>query len=109
MTSSAESTEIDPALATMVRFTAGRIHVLLDDGREISVPLGRFPRLERATPAQRQNWEVTAFGTAIRWLGLDEEIGLAGLLGVPDDMVERAAIFETRSSKPDPRRPAKDR
>jgi hypothetical protein len=52
MSSSAESLRIDPALATAVRFTAGRLHVLLDDGREISVPLDRFPRLQRATPAE---------------------------------------------------------
>jgi hypothetical protein len=109
MSSSAESLSIDPALATAVRFTAGRLHVLLDDGREISVPLDRFPRLQRAMPEKRKHWEITAFGTAIRWPGLDEEIGVAGVLGVPEDMVERAAGFETRSSKPDPRRPAKDR
>ena len=109
MSSSAESLRIEPALATSVRFTAGRLHVLLDDGREISVPLDRFRRLQRATPAQRQKWEITAFGTAIRWPDLDEEIGVAGVLGVPEDMVERAAGFETRSSKPSARRPAKDR
>jgi hypothetical protein len=52
MSSSAESLRIDPALAAGVRFTAGRLQVLLDDGREISVPLNRFPRLQRATPAE---------------------------------------------------------
>jgi hypothetical protein len=99
MSSSAESLRIEPALATAVRFTTGRMHVLLDDGREISVPLDRFPRLQQAIPAQRQNWEIAALGTAIRWPDLDEEIGVAGLLAMHEALVERAAGFETRSSK----------
>ena len=94
MSSSAESIKIDPALATGVRFTAGRLHVLLDDGREISVPLDRFPRLAQATSAQRAHWEIAAFGTAVRWPELDEDIGVAALIGVPESLVENAAGFE---------------
>lgn len=93
MTSSAKSLSIEPALAKSVRFSSGRLHVELDDGREISVPLERFPRLQRATSAQRRHWEVTAFGTALRWPDLDEDIGVAGLLGVPEDLIEAAAGF----------------
>ncbi len=73
------------------------------------MPLDRFPRLQRATPGERQQWDITALGTAIRWPDLDQEIGAAGVLGVPEDMVERAAGFETRSSNPDARRPVKER
>jgi hypothetical protein len=93
MNSSAER-RIDPALATAVRFSADRLHVALSDDREISVALTRFPRLASATPAQRANWEITAFGTAIRWPDIDEDIGVAGLLGVPERLVEEAAGFE---------------
>lgn len=101
MSSSAESLKIDPALAASVRFTARRLHVRLDDDREISVPLDRYPRLQRATRAQCQNWEITAFGTAIRWPEFDEDISVAAVLGVPEDSVEEAAGFETHSPKPD--------
>lgn len=94
MSSSAEHLRIDPALAEAVRFTAGRLHVALSDGREISVPLGRFPRLAAATAAERDHWEITSFGTAIRWPGIDEDIGIAALLGVPESLVEQAAGFE---------------
>jgi len=84
---------MEPALAKSVRFSAGRMHVLLDDGREISIPLDRFPRLRQATPAQRSNWKITAFGTGIRWPDLDEDIGVAGILGVPEELVDEAAGF----------------
>ena len=94
MSSSAESTKIDPALATSVRFTAGRLHVVLDDGREISVPLDRFPRLAQATSTQRAHWEIAAFGTAVRWPELDEDIGVAAMIGVPESLVEKAAGFK---------------
>ena len=94
MSSSAESIKIDPALATSVRFTPGRLHVLLDDGREISVPLDRFPRLAQASVAERDQWEIAAFGTAVRWPDLDEDIGVAALIGVPESLVENAAGFE---------------
>jgi len=100
MSSSSEHLKIVPALAASVRFASGRLHVLLDDGREIAVPLARVPRLETATPAQRLHWEITAFGTAIRWPDLDEDIGIAGLLGIPEELVEEAAGFIARSSVP---------
>ncbi len=94
MSSSAEQIRIDPALATAVRFTADRLHVALNDGREISLPIERFPRLARATAQARDHWEITSFGTAIRWPDIDEDIGVATLLGVPESLVEQAAGFE---------------
>lgn len=84
---------MEPALAKSVRFTAGRMHVLLDDGREISIPLDRFPRLLTASSAQRRKWQITAFGTGIRWPDIDEDIGVAGILGVPEELIDEAAGF----------------
>lgn len=94
MSSSAERIHIDPALAASVRFADDRLHVALSDGREISVPLSRFPRLVAATEAQRDRWEISEFGTAIRLPDIDEDIGVATLLGVPEWLVEQAAGFE---------------
>jgi len=103
MSSSAERLAIQPALATGVRVTGRRLRVMLSDGREISAPLERFPRLLAATPAERRNWDITARGTAIRWPEIDEDIGIAGLLGVPESLVEEAAGFTIHAAKP--RRP----
>jgi hypothetical protein len=48
-----------------VRFDERRMYVLLQDGREISVPLWWYPRLLRAKPEQRNNWEILSFGDAL--------------------------------------------
>jgi hypothetical protein len=76
------------------------LHVALTDGREISVPIERFPRLAAASERQRRNWKIEALGTAIRWPDIDEDIGIAGLLGIPEDLVEEAAGFTIYSSRP---------
>jgi len=96
MSTSAEPMPMRPALLKSVRFHASRLYALLDDGREISVPLDRFPRLHGATAAERRNWQITAFGTAVRWPDLDEDVGLAGILGVPEELVDEGAGFEVR-------------
>ncbi len=73
------------AKATHVYFDAERIHVRLSDGREISAPLDWFPRLLHATDAQRQQWELIGRGIGIHWEAIDEDISVAGLLGLPND------------------------
>ena len=80
-------------MASSVRFSRTRLFVALSDGREISVPLSRFPRLQSASENQRGNWKITAFGTGIRWADIDEDIGVAGLLGIPEELVDEAAGF----------------
>ena len=63
-----------------VRIAAGRVVVRLVDGREISVPLEWYPRLRRATPAQRRGWRLIGGGLGIHWPAIDEDISVAGLL-----------------------------
>jgi Protein of unknown function (DUF2442) len=71
--------------ATRVYFDAERIHVCLSDGREISAPLEWFPRLCYATDDQRRQWELIGSGVGIHWEAIDEDISVAGLLGLPND------------------------
>jgi hypothetical protein len=52
-------------VATEVQVDAKRLHVVLSDEREISVPLVWFPRLHRATPQQRQRWELIGRGIGL--------------------------------------------
>lgn len=103
MSTSTSRTTMRPALAASVRVTGSRLAVELTDGREISAPLSEFPQLVAATPEQRANWEITAFGTAIYWPDLDEEVGLAGLLGVPETLLEEAAGFTIYNREPSDR------
>jgi hypothetical protein len=67
-----------------VRFSRDAIIVDLLDGRTISAPLSRYPRLLEATPQQRENWQAVGGGSGIHWPDVDEELGVAGLLrGIP--------------------------
>jgi Protein of unknown function (DUF2442) len=63
-----------------VRFARDRMHVRLRDGREISVPLWWYPRLLKATPEQREKWEITPFGDALHWEEIDEDLDVQGFL-----------------------------
>jgi DNA mismatch repair protein MutH len=73
------------SLATRVYFDVERLHVCLSDGREIGVPLSWFPRLQQATDDLRQQWELIGNGIGIHWEAIDEDISVAGLLGLPND------------------------
>jgi hypothetical protein len=58
--------------------------VTLRDKRRISVPLAWYPRLLRATPKQRRNWQVAGGGYGIHWPDVDEDLNTEGLLrGAP--------------------------
>ena len=57
----------------------------LSDGRKLGVPLAYFPRLLRATPEQRLQYEMSGNGSGLHWEALDEDISVEGLLkGVGD-------------------------
>ena len=59
----------------------------LSDGRKLGVPLAYFPRLLRATPEQRLQYEMSGSGSGLHWEALDEDISVEGLLkGVGDQM-----------------------
>ena len=64
--------------AREVTFSEKYAQVELADGRVISLPLRFYPRLEKATDAQRQNYEM--FGLNIYWDDLDEGIDLTAML-----------------------------
>ena len=63
-----------------VRVDRGNLIVDLMDGRAISIPLARYPRLFHATPQQRAHWELCGGGYGIHWPDVDEDLSTAGLL-----------------------------
>lgn len=71
--------EITP-LAQGVEVTDEELVVSLADGRRISVPIVWFPRLSRATPEQRNKWELLGDGEGIHWPIIDEDLSVEGLL-----------------------------
>ena len=54
------------------------LHVRLKDGRRLSTPLWWYPRLLKATPAQRNNVELSRIG--IHWPDVDEDLSVRGML-----------------------------
>jgi len=78
MNSSANSA-FEP-LAQSVRLNDDNLIVELTDGREISVPISWYPRLDHGTKKERENFEVMGPGYGIHWPDLDEDISVAGLL-----------------------------
>lgn len=71
--------DADPR-AIRVDVADAELSVELADGRRIVVPLVWFPRLLRATPAQRAVWRLVGDGCGIHWPEIDEDISVGGLL-----------------------------
>jgi Protein of unknown function (DUF2442) len=74
--------------ATAVRFDEHTMWVDLTDGRTLGVPLAWFPRLLRATAAERERFEISRLG--LHWENLDEDISIAGLLAGRGDATRQA-------------------
>jgi hypothetical protein len=73
------------AVATRLRFEDDRLIVVLDDGREMSLPLSLYPTLLHATSTQRDAWELIGPDTGFHWEELDLDLSVQGLLlGLPE-------------------------
>jgi hypothetical protein len=70
-----------------LRFDENCMWVEIEDGRTLGVPLAWFPRLLHATPAQREDFELSWRG--IHWDAIDEDISVEGLLAGQGDMASR--------------------
>jgi hypothetical protein len=68
------------ANAVDIWFDDIKMYLILDDGRELTVPIDWFPSLRDATPAQRNKWRFIGDGEGIHWEDLDEDILVEGLL-----------------------------
>jgi hypothetical protein len=64
--------------AVSVAFTPTELVVTLADGRKIATPLDWYPRLKKATAAERADYEIMPMG--IHWRGLDEDLSVVGML-----------------------------
>jgi hypothetical protein len=60
--------------AVDVRFAEHKMIVVLEDGREMSIPLEWFERLRNASQSQLKNWRLIGKGEGIHWEDLDEDL-----------------------------------
>jgi len=73
-----------------VKVNSDSLIVYLKDGRTISVPLAWYPRLLKASPKQRKNWQIAGGGYGIHWPDIDEDLSTEGLLrGAPAPQAPR--------------------
>ena len=85
------NTLVAEPVATHLRFEADVMWVELADGRQLGVPLAYFPRLLRASPADRGRFTVSGGGTGIHWDDLDEDISVPALLMGVGDRTRKAS------------------
>ena len=76
---SVSAVDVQP-LAVDVACSSDVLQVSLADGREISVPLSWYPRLENASSKDRKNWQLIGGGLGIHWDSLDEDVSVESLL-----------------------------
>jgi Protein of unknown function (DUF2442) len=85
-------------LAVGLRFEKGRLIVELDDQREVSIPLSRFPTLAKARPAQRADWELIGPGKAFYWKALDLDLSVRGLVGGLPEVIPAPPLRRAKRS-----------
>ncbi len=76
---STSAIRIEPR-AVDVRVSEDALMVRLADGRELTVPLAWFPKLQAAPLAARGKWRLIGGGVGIHWDEVDEDLSVAGLL-----------------------------
>ena len=74
------NTLVSDPLATAVSFKRDSFTVALADGRQLTVPLAKFPRLLQASKEQRADYVITGGGVGLHWDAIDEDISVKGLL-----------------------------
>jgi len=76
--------------------------VQLDDGRALSIPLARYPRLLHGTEQERGKFELIGDGEGIHWPDLDEDISVEGLLAGRRSAESDASLSRWLEKRPTP-------
>jgi Protein of unknown function (DUF2442) len=76
--------------ATSVRFDDYTMWVELSDRRTLGVPLAWFPRLMRATTAEREQVQLSSVG--LHWEAIDGDISIEGLLAGRSDVTRSTEV-----------------
>jgi hypothetical protein len=82
-----------------VQITEDTLTVELDDGRTLSVPIAWYPRLQHATPEEKENWRLIGVGQGIHWESIDEDISVQGIIAGKPSGESQASLkkwFESR-------------
>lgn len=87
---------LNKSRAKNISFDLDNMWIELTDGRKLSVPLVYFPRLAKATDAQKKAFIISGGGVGLHWDDLDEDISVENLLfGIYDRTI--SANWNTRN------------
>jgi hypothetical protein len=67
-------------LVKRVRSNASTLIIEFEDGRTLHAPLVWYPRLFRASQAQRNHWELIGPGGGVHWPDVEEDLSADGLI-----------------------------
>jgi hypothetical protein len=70
--------EVEDAAPVEATCDDGHLYVRLHDGRMLLVPIWWYPRLAKATKAQRAQVQLSPLG--LHWPEIDEDISVASIL-----------------------------
>jgi hypothetical protein len=83
--STGNGNKINEPTAIGLRIERDRLIVELDGEREVSVPLRRYPTLQKAKPAARAAWKLIGPGMGFHWKSLDLDLSVRGIVsGLPE-------------------------
>jgi len=71
---------LNKSRAKDISFDPDNMWIEFTDGRKLSVPLVYFPRLSKASDAQRKSFIISGGGAGLHWDDLDEDISVENLL-----------------------------
>jgi len=82
-------------LAVDISLSDDTLLVVLASGREVAAPLSWFPRLQKATPEQRQNGQLVGGGSSIYWEAVGENISVSDLLAKRGSLTKTLVCFDS--------------
>lgn len=89
--------------AVSVKVSSEALSVRLNDGRTVSVPVERYPRLAHATKRERANWRLIGRGHGIHWEEIDEDISVEGLLAGRRSTESKSSIKKWLRARSEPK------
>ncbi|MBQ3025392.1 MAG: DUF2442 domain-containing protein [Spirochaetaceae bacterium] len=71
---------VENARAKKIWFDENNFWIFLVDGRQLSIPKAYFPKLEKASTKELNDYELSGNGLGIHWDSLDEDLYVPNLL-----------------------------
>ena len=86
---------------TGIRFDEQNLWLTLADGRSFSEPIKRHIRLEKATPEQRLQWELTDDDHGLNWPALwkPSDTGMVSVWDIEQDLLYNQALGALQAVK----------